>query len=343
MRALYSILFLVFLAIAPVVHASQIYLDSGTEVSHRRLDTFYVPVRIDTQGACVNAVRVTLAYDPVQISVRDIATGISILTLWTEGPTVHKDAQGKEIGRVTFEGGVPGGYCGRVEGDPGLTNVLAQLVVSGVPQALQMGEATSTRFIVEPETRVYLHDGQGTVEEPTFLGATITLVQGDGIPGNVWLDDIKSDTVAPELFEIILVEGPSAGNERSYIAFSTTDKQSGIDHYEILETDPDRFGFLTWVPHEAYWVRAKSPYVLRDQKLHSKIMVKAIDKNGNERVAVYTPPMSPLVELTRLSILVPLVIVIITLILLAFFIYRKTRIKTPHSVTPTMKEDVPLE
>ena len=34
------------------------------------------------------------------------------------------------------------------------------------------------------------------------------------------------------------------------------------------------------------WIRAESPYVLKDQKLKSYVYIKAIDKAGNERIEV---------------------------------------------------------
>lgn len=318
-RYLCAILFLA--CVVPLsASAVQITLDAGNAI-HSRLDTFYVPVRLDEQNECVNAVMVSIAYDPSEITVRDVATGKSILTLWTQRPTVHKDGGGKEIGRVTFEGGIPGGYCGRVEGDPGLTNILAELVIGGVPKAEGMGVRTETHLHVEPTTYAFLHDGLGTRANTTYLGTTVTMEQQGGEPKNVWTDDLWNDRISPEYFEITLVEGPSVGNPRHYIVFSTLDKQSGLSHYEVLETDPDRFGFLSWALRKAHWVRAESPYVLRDQELQSKIMVKAVDKNGNERIATYVPPMSPLAEITQLSFVVPvLILVTFFVVLLSLFI-----------------------
>jgi hypothetical protein len=227
---------------------------------------------------------------------------------------------------------MPGGYCGRVEGDPGLTNILARLVVSAVPSAENTSSTTQASIVVLPETQVILADGAGTIAPLTVQGIDLTLTQTTGASNNIWLTDVKSDMIAPELFDIILVTGPSVGNNKSYITFSTVDKQSGIDHYEVLETDPDRFGILTWVPREAHWVRGDSPYVLRDQKLHSKIMVKAIDKAGNERVVEYEPPMSALTVLTRPLVLIPTMSIVILIGLMVFWWmrFRRSRVKAPQ-------------
>lgn len=302
-------------------YAAQVYIDAEEEV-YPRLDTFYVPVRVDTQGACMNAVDVEIAYDPQEIMVRDVAIGNSIITLWTEEPVVKRSEGGAELGRVQFSGGVPGGYCGRVAGDPGTSGVLVELVVRGVPQALAIGETSTTTLFLMPETALYRNDGTGEVLDHTLLGAEIALVQTEGTPQDVWAEDVERDTVAPELFEIILVQGPSTGNSKSYIVFNTVDKQSGMSHYEVLETDPDRFGLLKWFPRESRWTKAESPYILRDQRLHSKILVKAVDRKGNERVVTYEPPVSLTAELTHPYVLIALVLglVVITILVLAILV-----------------------
>lgn len=330
-------LFAVCLFAVPA-YAAQIYLDVEEE-PYPRLDTFYVPVRIDTQGACVNAVEVEVSYDPQEISVRDIALGNSILTLWTDEPIVRRSEGGAELGKVYFAGGVPGGYCGRVAGDPGTSGILVELVVRGVPQALAIGETSTTTLFLMPNTVAYRHDGSGEPAEHTLLGAELTLVQTEGAPQDVWAQDVARDTTAPELFDITLVPGPSAGNRKSYIVFNTVDKQSGISHYEVLETDPDRFGLLKWFPRESLWTKAESPYILRDQRLHSKILVKAVDRKGNERVVTYEPPVTLVDELTHPYMLIAIALGLVVLVILVLAILLVLR---AFRAPKRKSEDVPI-
>jgi len=333
-------LFAIVACVPSVASAAHLYLDPET-TTHNQLDTFYVPIRIDTHGECINAVDVAIAYDPAALDMKDVMTGDSILTLWTAPPAIDR-----ERGRVTFAGGIPGGYCGRIEGDPGRTNTLAKLVVAAVPRAGALGTTANNSLIVEPSTTVYLHDGAGNVADLTVVGTDLTFVVATGTPDNEWLGDVKEDATAPEYFEITLVQGPSEGNTRHYITFNTTDKQSGIDHYEVLETDPDQFGFLSWIPKKAYWVPAESPsYVLRDQHLHSKIMVRAVDKNGNERVAEYVPLMSPLVSFTRASFLIPLALFVsfITMVIAVLVRFARMRRRVEGRTTPPQDPMEPYE
>ncbi len=283
--------------------AAELYLEVENELYDRR-GTFYIPIRIDTHGACMNAATVVVAYDPLVLSMREVVTGRSVFTLWPEQPHIDRDAEGNEVGLVRLSGGIPGGYCGRVEGDPGLTNIIADLVVTGARDGQALSGIATTTLLISPETVVYRHDGTGAALETALLGANLSITEIDGTqPVDRWQEDVRADRIAPELFEITLVKGPSVGNARDYIVFSTVDKQSGISHYEVLETDPDRFGFLKWFPREAYWVRAESPYILRDQELMSRIMVRAVDRNGNERVVTYEPSIPLVRELLRPSML----------------------------------------
>jgi hypothetical protein len=302
------------------VYAARVYLDPASPTV-TNTDTSYIPIRIDAQGECINAARIALAYDPSLLSVQDIGIGDSVFSLWTVPPRIERDGA-RETGRILLEGGVPGGYCGRVEGDPGLTNTIARLVVTALP-GMYTSTSSQASLVVLPETQVILHDGQGTPAPLSVTGVELSAAEGSSTSANTWLADIKNDTIAPELFDITLVPGPSLGNNKHYIAFSTIDKQSGLDHYEILETDPGRFGILSWVPREAYWVRGESPYILRDQKLHSKIMVKAIDKAGNERVVEYTPELSPFAEFSQPVVWVPLALIVLLGIGVSTFIIRR--------------------
>ena len=320
MRSMLYLALFVLLSAPFSVFGAQIYIDPEHD-QYAYSDIFSVPIRIDTQGECINAIDVAIAYDPTKARVMDVITGDSIITLWVARPTIDQ-----ESGRVTFMGGVPGGYCGRVDGDLGTTNTLARLMVSAADRSTNGVE--TVRLMVDPSTAATLNDGSGTYADMTLLGAEITLSNDVSTPTNSLLENVRSDTIAPEDFEITLVQGPSEGNALHYIVFNTVDKQSGISHYEVLETDPDHFGLLTWFPRRAHWVRAESPYVLRDQTLRSTIMVKAVDKNGNERIVTYTPPMSPLAPLSNMNILIPLITLLVIPLVLLGIVIRMIRMRT---------------
>ena len=299
-----------------VSNAAKISIDAPDEI-YGVGDTFVLPIRIDPEGQCINAIEVTLAYDADILTAVDVGRGNSILSLWTEDPQIDK-----ERGVVSFSGGIPGGYCGRVSGDPGQTNVLANLVVSA-NGAIPAQGATTTISIVR--SSVLQNDGRGTPLPTTVTNTMFRVEKENDERSNEWLDEVKADVIAPELFDVVLSSNPSVAGGKKFVAFSAVDKQSGVDHYEILETDPNRFGLLSWISKEAHWVVGKSPYILRDQSLRSSILVKAVDKAGNERVVTYRAP-EELIEKSPLDYIGLIILVVVALgVLFGLFRYSSGR------------------
>lgn len=269
---------------AVVVDAASLYVDPNTS-NVLKGDTVTVAVRIDTdEGECINAVDVTLAYTD-GIQAVDVSTGRSILTLWLERPVINRDAR-----TITFAAGIPNGYCGRIPGDPSLTNVLAEIVFRAPGFSVGKKEDASTLLTFEPGTRVLLNDGSGSDAPLRTLSGTINLIQETGTTTkDAWGGVVAADDVPPTPFSIELVRNPQIFNNKYYIVWNTTDKQSGIDHYEVLEESPEDFYAFRWGAANNPWITVESPYVLKDQTLRSVIRVRALDKAGNEQISVLVP------------------------------------------------------
>ncbi len=329
-----------FLLYAPVSEAATIYIDPGVGTLYRG-DALTAAVRLmpDSQaGECINALDVVLTYTD-NIQPVDISIGKSILNVWIEPPVINKEEK-----TITFAGGIPNGYCGRVEGDPRLTNVIAEIIFRSPGMQIGGSDDTTARIDFAPETQVLLNDGQGTRAPLTALGGTFTLDKnaGSGIVDD-WREAVRADDVAPEEFSITL-EKDSEGvyfNGKYFIVFSTTDKQTGISHYEVMEEPVLEFSNFTWGGVGSAWLRGESPYVLNDQSLNSVIRVKAIDKAGNEYIATYIPDESQQTlsrnELYSYIALGSLSVLFILLLLGTYFIVRRRR---KLSATTKTKEDM---
>jgi hypothetical protein len=172
-----------------------------------------------------------------------------------------------------------------------LTNNLLDILF--MSPGMQVGSTESgntARVSFGEETRVLLNDGFGTEAERSLNGAEIYLSRDAGSRvENPWLDTINNDDTPPEEFSITLEREPSAFSGRYFIVFNTTDKQSGISYYEVMEEPLELRNMFMWGGVDAPWKRAQSPYVLEDQSLNSTIRVRAIDKGGNEYVATLIP------------------------------------------------------
>jgi hypothetical protein len=270
--------------------AATIYIDPGVATLYRG-DAITTSVRLmpdQNNSECINTVDAVIRY-PDNIQPVDVSIGRSIFSVWVEPPTINKEEK-----TITFAGGIPNGYCGRVQGDPGFTNVIADIIFRS--PGLQIGSSPSGNTALidfAPETTVYLNDGQGTKAPLLALGSTLTLEPNAG-PGivDVWREEVQQDDILPEEFSITLEKDPVAFSGRYYIIFSTTDKQTGVSHYEVMEEPSSEFSNFTWGGTDAPWVRETSPYVLKDQSLNSTIRVRAFDKAGNQYVATLVPDES---------------------------------------------------
>ena len=313
-----------FVGVPQVASAATLYMDPS-ETHAYRADTATVAVRIDTDdGECINTADIVVSYDPSVIAV-DVSRGDSILSLWVEDPKIDQNTH-----TVTFAGGVPNGYCGRVPGDPQLSNVLAKIVFQVPGFSVGTDNKKEAHISFGTESHVFLNDGLGTLAPLKTFGATITL---DDKAGNAltdhWSEAVQQDTVMPSPFSIELVQNDTVFSGKYYVVFSTTDKQSGIDHYEVLEEPIKELSLFKWGIPNRSWVKAKNPYVLVDQSLKSVIRVKAIDKAGNERIAIFAPEdTARLIDPTHIILIATLAVLMFGVVFLVSILLRRRFFKT---------------
>lgn len=285
-------LFICFLTLAGTsfTEAASLYIDPPRSELNRG-DAIELSVRLDVDEQsreCVNAIDAVITYSD-NIEPVDISIGDSIFSIWVEQPVINKNER-----TISFAGGMPNGYCGRVVGDPRLTNNLVKLIFRS--PGLVIGSASDdpqARVEFTEQTTAYLNDGFGTAVVPRTFGASMTLSKSPGTSVlDPWSATVNADTIPPEEFTILLRKGGLEFSGKYYISFNTTDKQTGIDIYQVMEEPLEEFGTFSWGRADAPWVTARSPYVLKDQSLNSTIRVRAIDKAGNEYVATLLPDES---------------------------------------------------
>ena len=267
------------------VHAATLYMDPN-QAELKRGDTALVSLRIDTdEEECINAIDAVVKYTE-NIEPIDVSRGSSILSVWVEDPVINKEKR-----TITFAGGIPNGYCGRIAGDPKLTNTLADIMFMSPGMTVGSTESGNVATIsFGDETRVLLNDGYGTEASRKVFGTEFLLSRDAGPEvENNWLTIVNNDHQPPEDFTISLERTTNAFSNKYFIVFNTTDKQSGVASYEVMEEPLELRNLFMWGRADAPWKTVRSPYVLEDQSLSSTIRVRAIDKAGNEYVAVLEP------------------------------------------------------
>ena len=297
-----TIIFLIvgFTLFPAITSGAVLYLEPD-KGEYQSGDTFVVEIKIDTENQCINAVGVDLSFSQNILRAIDFSQGESIITLWTETPQINQ-----ETGEISFSGGIPGGYCGRIPGDPGESNLLGKIIfrVPGM-MVVQPGIPLAQISFLE-NSQVLLNDGLGTKAEITVKGASFTIIDKSEAVKDEWQEELKKDNIAPELFKIEVYQDLAIFENKYFITFFTSDKQTGIDYYEVKEGSQD-------------WKKTESPYLLEDQGLKAIIKVKAVDKAGNERIIEYSP------EIPKKSLQYLVIILILLGMCIVIWVIRKLR------------------
>lgn len=215
-----------------------------------------ISVMINTEKATVNAVSTTLNI-PSELEVSKIYDGNSILVAFVEQPKVNT-----ENNTIHFSGITPGGFNGVYQ------------LISFVIKAKKAGNYS----ITAKEIQVLKNDGSGTAIKSIFEDFPITISKTQSSETITFVDKI-----VPENFTPTISNNVDIYDGAYFLSFVTQDKGVGIDHYEYQST---------WVlsPNNTDWVPAISPLKLSKLDIYKNIYIKAIDREGNERVAIILGP-----------------------------------------------------
>ncbi|MBI3888447.1 hypothetical protein HY311_01495 [Candidatus Nomurabacteria bacterium] len=248
------ILSVILLCIPVASYASEISFDSkGNQFTLG--EEFIISMQVDTQGQSINAIEGSINFPIDLVDIKEVRDGNSVVNFWLEKPDISKP------GVIRFAGITPGGFSGA-------RNALFSIVLRAT------GEGNG--IIYGTDLQSLLSDGMGT-STPIKNESLPIVVSSKGTLDGFKPKFIFPDTEMPEDFTPIITSDPGIFNGKYFLVFSTQDKSSGVNYYKVRE---GRFGFF---------VEAKSPYLLRNQSLSQKIYVKAVDKNGNEKVETLEP------------------------------------------------------
>lgn len=255
----------VFIICVGQANAAMLYFNLSKTEFHAG-DTFIAEIKIDPQGECVNAVKADIKFSDVLEAI-DFVKSDSILVFWVEDPRIDNN-----IDTVSFAGGIPGGYCGKTGGDSDSGNMIGKIVFKAKDAGREGAKSAPVELEILNTSEVFLNDGLGTKANLAVRNANLDILKKEGIVSDAWKDEKENDRIPPEIFNIAIERDSEIFDGKYFAVFSTIDKQTGVDHYEIQENG-------------GVWERADSPYLLKGQDIKTPIKVKAVDKAGNERIA----------------------------------------------------------
>lgn len=237
-------------------------------------------VLLDSESKSINTIEGDLVYDNKSLVAERVNIGNSFISFWVEKPTVSNS------GRIHFSGIVPGGLT---------------MANSEVFSVVFRGQNAGDSKIEVGNALVYLSDGLGTQDRTIAKNIILGIVKSD-------TNDIEkldnTDNVPPQGFKITRTRDGSLFDGKYFIVFSSQDKGTGIDHYNVCE----------YTTKEC--IISDSPYLLNYQNPFYRIIVRAYDVNGNMEEVILTSP------LLMLSVII-LIILILKSILLIYHRYLK--------------------
>ena len=247
--------------------ASSMLFTSSSDVVQKG-DLVKVNLYLETGGDTINAAEAQLAFPGDLLAVSDISFSGSVLNFWPEEPHLIKD------GIISFSGVTPGGF----------SSADKNLLFSVVFKAIKEGTAN----LGLQNASALEDDGAGTPSSLSLGSYSIKITTqasvGSTNDTNKFLADLdpSNDKELPESFIPLVGSSPDMFGGKYFLVFTTSDKQSGIDHYEVQESRNNS-------SKDNAWVETQSPYVLLDQTLHSFIFVRAFDKAQNVRMETVYP------------------------------------------------------
>lgn len=282
-----SLLLIAFFGLCPTGAHAAIFLLDKTVIGTGKQE---VNILINTKNQEVNTISATLTFSSDNITLEDVSDANSLINLWIEKPSLSEKEN-----KIHFAGIVPGGYNGS-RGQ--LIKIFLNVTGSG-----------EANFNLEEATTL-INDGLGTqaeIDQSYLKLKSLTSV--------ATTTTHKTTVIPPENFTPIITADPYIYSGKYILIFSTTDKGSGIDHYEVLETGLNSVGI---------WKSAESPYLLEDQSLGSEVYIRAVAKDKSF-IVVKLPDAGPSPDLFKNNYLLFSVLTILLLLILGIMIYRRKK------------------
>ncbi len=225
-------------------------------------ERFSVAVLLDTQGDEINADGGSVTFPGDLVEFLGASDAGSIVSFWIEPPALRG-------GVVTFSGITPGAF----NGHRGLLFTLEFRAKKAGAGMIGIVDAKTLR-----------NDGTGMSASVVVSSLSLRVSPPAAAPSpSVPVAPTVADRQPPEPFTPEIGRDPNVFDGQWFVAFATEDKGSGMSGYEVKESRSRIFAWL--VP----WKPASTPYLLADQELQSYVFVKAVDRAGNERVAMLAP------------------------------------------------------
>lgn len=268
------VVFSLILNLCFVLYVQAASLDLNVEKNTLQTgEIFTLTISLNTEGESINTIEGDLKYNELFLKAEVINIGGSFVSFWVEKPDLRTS------GVIHFSGIVPGGIS---------------TAESEVFKVIFRAETKGDANLFLNNVHLFLNNGLGSEIAAKTSNQSVKITQGtNGTGKNI----VSTDTIPPEKFVIIRTRDQSIYDNEYFVVFSTLDKDSGMDYYEVCELFK--------------CVSAESPFLLWNKTPFYHIVVRAYDMNGNIRESTLISPY--------------LILLLFIIILLPIFIYLYRR------------------
>jgi len=225
-----------------------------------------VDLILNTESKEINAIEGNIVFPLDLLELKEIRDGNSIINFWVDKPQMDANINTNK-GGIRFSGITPSGYLGE-------RGLILLMVFTAKKEGRAIVQITGGKTL--------LNDGKGTAANLTTSSLSLAVIsESISVPSRI---TALPDTEPPEIFKPEIAKDAELFNGKYFLVFATQDKGSGVAAYAIHESTR-----IKKLIDTKSWAEAESPYVLKDQELRSYIYVKAVDKAGNERIALLEP------------------------------------------------------
>lgn len=319
MKHIHKLILGCLLVLAAEIAAGQYAYGAAIELTSQAKDLsvesqFEVSIQLNTEGENLNAVSGSILFPSDTLALQAIRDGDSVVNFWiikpTEAPFTDK------LSSVRYSGTIPGGYNG--------TGKLFSLVFQAIAP-------TSAAQITAQELVHLKHDGRGTL---TTSASNPLLFQIQAKTDSLTNPDTSTlvipltDTTAPLLIEASVVQDRNLYDNKWVVIFFTVDPESGIDHYEIQESNNPE-------PTAEPWRTVASPEPLADQSRAQWVHIKAVNRAGLSTIRTLEPKANNTTAKPTITTQTAGISLGVIILLSAVFTAIRSRLKNKPPLTPS--------
>jgi hypothetical protein len=264
-------------------------------------DAYALDLNLNTQGDEINTLELYLKYPNETFDLEEILTGDSIIHFWIKKPQADSNL-------IYLAGSIPAGYLGT-------QGKILTLIFKPKTEitTLNLDIISDTKNI----SRVFLNDPEATERIIPANHYSFNLSAGE----SGQLITSIADKTKPEPFSIAISPSNTLPLNNVFVIFNTEDKGSGIDHYEMTQTDStdDISNNQNLV-----WQKVESPVVINLAQAKHFLAIKAVDHSDNVEIAIadLKPSKNKAISQNPFTVLA---ILFILIMIISFFFYYKRK------------------